>query len=588
VRRVVVDVEKKAASPMRQIALLAILAVLVAGCGGGGGRSASVPASPAKSALTVPMTFNIDVPKLTGAAHSRHPQFISPATAQMLIDVKQGTTSVSGFPTTVPLTTTSGGCTSTLLSTSCQLTIPLGPGTYTATLTTEDANGKAISSAQSVAFTVLLGANNSLSLTLSGIPHEIDVASTAAAVHGSQNEGFQVFGITPQPFVVTARDVDGNIIVGPGAPAFAVSVVSGSAWTAAAPSVAVPNVFTITPPVNALALSLHVTATYGDATCTLPGAVCATTISVKGHAIEFLLVGNGGNVPPGAELVYAAPFTGTPTTVNNPAAFPGGMAMDSSGNLFVSNADNVTVFAPPYTGTPQTIQTGAGSVPAALVVDAAGNLFVANEHANTVAIYQPPYTGAPQNISNGVNVPFALALDGAGNLFVLNLGTSTTNGSVTIYAPPYSGTPITIGTGPGNQTVGLVVDAAADVFVSTFSTNTVSEYAPPYTGTPKAITTGLRSPGALALDASGNLFVANGAKPNSVTVYAPPYTGAPSATITAGLNAPDALAVDRAGTLYVANFFGNTVTEYAPPYTGAATTLTNVTQPGVLKYVFMP
>jgi hypothetical protein len=411
----------------------------------------------------------------------------------MVVDIKQGGVSIAGYPITVALTPTSGGCTSTLASTSCQLSLSLVPGNYTATLTAEDASAQALSIAQSIAFTVVAG-TNTIALTLSGIPHELDVKPGARAVHGSQNEGLLLYGSSAQAFIVNVRDIDGNIIVGPGAPTYAVSLVSGSGWTPANPSGTTPNTFTLTPPgINGAGAVLRVTATYSDTTCSQPGAVCTTTFSVK-NDIQTLFVGNQGN---NHVTVYAPPYTGTPTTISTDVSQPRALTLDAAGDLFVANVNaSVTEYAPPYTGTPTTISTSV-SEPYALALDAAGDLFVADFNAASVTVYAPPYTGTPTTISTGVNGPAALTLDAAGDLFVANYNAAT----VTEYAPPYTGTPTTISAGV-NQPFALTLDAAGDLFVANVGNGgngSVTEYAPPYTGAPTTITTGLSQPVSLLL-----------------------------------------------------------------------------------------
>jgi len=562
---------------MRQSVLLVSLALLgaAAGCGGGGAQNGvpSSAASPGTSLSKDQVTFLIDVPAQGLTASRRRPQYVSPATTQMVIDIRQGGVSIAGYPITVALTPTSGGCTSTLANTSCQLSLSLVPGNYTATLTAEDASAQALSIAQSIAFTVVPVGTNRIALTLSGIPHELDIAPGARAVHGSQNEGLLLYGSSAQPFIVNVRDIDGNIIVGPGAPTYAVSVVSGSGWTPANPSGTAPNTFTLTPPgINRAGAVLRVTATYSDTTCSQPGAVCTTTFSVK-NDIQTLFVANAGN---NHVTEYAPPYTGTPTIISTDVNGPFALTLDAAGDLFVANDGNntVTEYAPPYTGTPTIISTDVNG-PFALTLDAAGDLFVADS-GNTVTEYAPPYTGTPTTISTGVSDPQALALDAAGDLFVANFNPNT----VTEYAPPYTGTPTTISTGV-SEPEALTLDAAGDLFVANVGNNTVTEYAPPYTGTPTTISTGLSYPQALALDAAGDLFVANFGT-YTVTEYAPPYTGTPT-TISTGVSSPYALTLDAAGDLFVANDGNNTVTEYAPPYTGAPTTIsTGVDAPEAL------
>jgi hypothetical protein len=519
-------------------------------CGGG----SSVPHSAASGPTTV--TFKIDKPLGTSAANRRSPKYISPATTALTIDVKQNGSSIGGYPVTAQLTPTSNGCSSTLASTLCQVTLPLAPGSYTATLTTADANNTTLS-AQTISFTIVAGQNNVVPLILSGIPYAIGVTTGGYAVTGSASSGLTLYGTATQPILVSAFDADGNIIIGPGAPAFSASVLSGNNWTVNAPATTAPNTVTITPPgTNGSGATIAVTAVYPDSTCTQTGAVCARTFSITNHIQTLFVATQDAGIdeafPPGQPTILAA-LGSTPEAV----------ALGPSGNLFIATSiTGVAELLPPYTGAPVTIANGVQD-PLALAFDAGGDLFVADSYDSTVREYAPPYTGSPLVTLPGSSV-WGLAVDpSSGNLFV----PSESSHNVLVYAPPYTGTPTTITAGI-DAPFKVALDGAGDLFVLDVGNGWVTEYAPPYTGSPIAtITSGVVSPAGLAIDGTGKLFVANEGG-NNVTIYAPPYTGTP-AVVGSGTFNPFAVALDGAGNLYVANINGSNVTEYAPPYTGS-------------------
>ncbi len=559
--------------------LLALLGASLAGCGAGA-RPGSLPVLPGSgprvsSGLTA---IRIVIPKETVSSSSaRRPQYVSPATTQMTIDVQQGGVSIAGYPQTVGLTPTSSGCTSTLASTLCVLIVALAPGSYTTTIALQDASNAVLSAAQTIPFTVIAGTNNAIDLTLSGVPHSISVTSGAPAVHGSQGGGFTLYGLAAQPVLVTALDADGNYIIGPGSPTFTASMLSGSGFTIANPTTSAPNTVKLTPPgTNGTGEVFSLTAAYSDGTCSLPGAVCSATFTVKNDVQSIFVANQGTNTV----TEYTPPYTGTPTSISNGVVVPTALAMDSAGDLFVaSRGAGVTEYAPPYTGTPTTIANGVNQ-PSAMVLDGAGDLFVANyagytANAGAVTEYAPPYTGTPTTITTGVSQPRALTLDAAGDLFVANGYTNT----VTEYAAPYTGTPTTISTGV-KLPIGLTLDASGRLFVANLLA-TVTENGPPYTGTPTTISSGVSVPIAVTLDGSGNLFVVNQGN-NKVTEYAPPYTGSPTTTISNNVNGPSAGLLDGAGNFFVANQGNGTVTEYAPPYGGSPTATISTNNPVAL------
>ncbi len=551
-----------------------IAAALLAGCAGGSHGSSMLPTSPTTNGRgTGTAVFVINTPQRSASAASRsatsvrtkgvRPQYLSTATQSIVIAIN-GTGSTSYSSTvTAGLTVNSSGCTSTLASTICTLTVPgLQAGSYTATLTTYDgytsgtntATGNVLSAAQAIAFTITAGQSNTINISLSGVPASTVVIPAGAITVGNGSGGYDLFGQGAHTFVVESLDADGNIIAGVGAPLFSIGAVSGSLSPVttspsggSTTSASAPNSFTVTPPTTfaSTTASFTVTPTFtGQATdgCTQTGAHCApvtVTVDMKYLARALFVVNNGSsNV-----TEYALPYTGgAPTaTISNSVSGPLGLAFDSSGNLFVANRGNgtVTEYAPPYTGAPTATISNSVNSPAGLAFDSSGNLFVANNGNNTVTEYALPDTNnaAPKMTISNVTTPSGLAFDSSDDLFVANYG----NGKVTEYAPPYTGTPTTVSLSGLSHANCLAFDSSDHLFVSDDWGN-VTEYAPPYTGTPIAtISNSVGTPQGLTFDSSGNLFVANWF--TAVTEYAPPYTGAPTATITNYVSNPWGLAI---------------------------------------------
>ena len=117
------------------------------------------------------------------------------------------------------------------------------------------------------------------------------------------------------------------------------------------------------------------------------------------------------------------------------------MALDSTGNLYVSNSDSITVYAPSAPGNAAPIRTISGaqtglSNPLGVALDSAGCLYVANILGSSVTIYAPGTTGnaAPRRTVSGARMglsrPGCVALDASGNLYASNIK----NNSITVYA----------------------------------------------------------------------------------------------------------------------------------------------------------
>ncbi len=111
-------------------------------------------------------------------------------------------------------------------------------------------------------------------------------------------------------------------------------------------------------------------------------------------------------------------------------ATPLDLVFDASGNLYSSNAHG----GPAHGGsiirfTPD----GVGSVFAdsgfnlayGLALDSAGNLYVSNYVSSTIEKFSPDGTDLGLFASSGVNLPHGMIFDSAGNLYVANNGNST-------------------------------------------------------------------------------------------------------------------------------------------------------------------
>jgi hypothetical protein len=541
---------------------------MLGACGHGSSTIPPAATAPTSVASAAPAAgargtarFVIKIPPQPAAAQ-RKPAYISPATQSITI-VLSGPT-----PTNVTsnLTPTTSGCSSTLASTSCALTIALMPGAYTGSITTYDGangTGNLLSANQTVAFTIVSGQSNTVSLTLNGVPHQILISSltNAATLSGST---YTLAGPIAASFEVAALDIDGDIIFGAGAPTFTISQTSGSAMTVVGPTTAKPNGFTLMPPAgNAASAAFTITATFGDATCTQTGAVCTTTLATLTHQ-QTMIVDEGNAV-----AVLPWPYTGTPTYLSGINYAPGyayDAAFDASGNLYFVDfgAADVKVYAPPYTGAP-TMTLGDGTLyyPEAVAIGPNGTVFVSDAHA--IFEFALPYTTAPTaHISSGQSEAVAMLFDAAGNLYAANYG----NNTVTRYAPPYTQAPTVLGTGIYEVSV-LGVTPGGIAFASatpSYYEAQFSEFVPPYTS-PTTITADANEVTAFAIGPDGSTLFVGQSGYSRIDQYAPPYTSVLAQTPGQTAQSPVSLSFDAAANLYSANQNQHSIQIFAPPYT---------------------
>jgi hypothetical protein len=317
-------------------------------------------------------------------------------------------------------------------------------------------------------------------------------------------------------------------------------------------------------------------------------------------------------------LAPTGPQCLTPTSLifgpNTGINQPFGIAVDPTGNMYVTNSESnsITVF-PPTAGantTPSAVIASPNAVvnPTGVAIDSTGQIYVANAgaqigDADSITTY-PPASNAgsePSEIIGGggsgdlsmLSDPSAVAvfsstLFGSTKTFiaVTNLtGGYQGNGSVNLYVSP-SGAPFECiaGTAAGDVT-GLsdpVAAVASEFYVYVLNSTGGPDQAGSVTvypiygacptnptpsrtianSSPQGGSTQFQSPAGMALDSSNNIYVTNdgsiGGNPDSITIYPAGSNGdvAPSAVISGsntGLNMPQGIATDNSGNIYVAN-----------------------------------
>jgi uncharacterized protein YjiK len=328
-------------------------------------------------------------------------------------------------------------------------------------------------------------------------------------------------------------------------------------------------------------------------------------------SITVYAPGSNGNVAPSATIV------GDRTGLNS----PGGIALDSVGNIYVTNdvaatpsggEDKITVYARGSNGNaaPKATLFALGlAYPTGIVVDSSGNLYVANMGSTMGAvdsiIVYPPNSLVPTKaigLETALDQPSGITVDRSGNIYVTNQENG--NGrldSVNVYSPgSYAqGAPSAAIIGTKTklaQPFGIATDSRGNLYVANFEdgshgrgsitiypTSSKGNAAPSLTISGDK--TGLSSPSGIALDSSGRLYVANvtgGPDGNgSITVYRAGSRGnaSPIASISdnpncapcdkTGLSSPQGVALDSSGNIYVANVNGGaashgSVTIYPP------------------------
>lgn len=315
---------------------------------------------------------------------------------------------------------------------------------------------------------------------------------------------------------------------------------------------------------------------------------------------------------------------------------PYGIAVDTSGNVYVGDANDSRVRKIAPNGSVTTLAgngtfgyaNGTGGPggtaefagPYGLAVDSSGNVYVADNSNHRIREIAPNGTvtllagNGARSYANGAAItagfdqPTGVAVDTSGNVYVADYANSdirmiNTSGTVSTLAGNQgqgfvNGTGGSGGSAAFNNPLGVAIDSLGNVYVADTSNNRIREIAPNGTVTTlagngtsghvdgtggAAGTAEFDSPQGVAVDASGNVYVAD--KYNScVREIAPNGTvitlaggaygyadGTGGAGGTAKFYEPYGVAVDLSGNVYVADWFNNRIRKIAPG--GTVTTL---------------
>jgi sugar lactone lactonase YvrE len=307
-------------------------------------------------------------------------------------------------------------------------------------------------------------------------------------------------------------------------------------------------------------------------------------------------------------LAGLAGSTGTADGPGSAARFtnPAGMAVDSSGNVYVADSANNTIRRVTPAGETSTIAGTAPYVgrddgigpaarfyrPSGVAFDADGNLYVADTNHSWIRKITPAAevsTIAGRGRSSGhVNgtgnearfyTPFGLAADQSGNLYVAD----TYNGAIRKVTPAAVVTTIAAMYGPH----GVTVDAG-NLYVASGWTHTIRKITPDgavsivagsdgTAGSTDGTATAARfnTPLGIAVDANANLFVADTLNhtvrkitPEGVVTTFAGAAGADGSVDGPGgearFDGPEGIAIDRNGNLFVSEPENATIRKITP------------------------
>jgi hypothetical protein len=245
--------------------------------------------------------------------------------------------------------------------------------------------------------------------------------------------------------------------------------------------------------------------------------------------------------------------------------------------LFVSNAsaDEVEMYDPKTPNpSPEGSITSGLSTPFGLAVDTSGSLYVANLGNSSVTVYKAGTSSPSLTITDGIDEPYDVTVDSSGDVFVSNLGNNTIVAYKSGATSPYE----SINFNSYGQAVGIGVDGGNNVWVGCDTTSSVYEI-PKGSTTPKdANLSGLNGTIDVSFGKKDVMYVSNFGGSN-VTVYT--YgTTSPSTTITDGIekNGPTFNGFTKSGYFFQTNQEENVV-GYMKNKTSPFSTISGLSDP---------
>ena len=303
--------------------------------------------------------------------------------------------------------------------------------------------------------------------------------------------------------------------------------------------------------------------------------------------------------------------------------YPAGVAVDGSGNVYVADTSNYTVRKVTPAGVVSTLAGTAGSpgsldgtgaaarfnVPRGVAVDGSGNVYVTDANSHTLRKVTPEgvvttlagtYGNSGSADGTGAAAQFyfpaGVAVDGSGNVYVADSYNNTIRkvtpaGVVTTVAGTAGNSGSADGTGAAarfNRPSGVAVDGSGNVYVADTNNNTIRKVTPAGVVTTVAGTAGISGsadgtgaaarlyyPAGVAVDGSGNVYVADTENdtirkltPAGVVTTVAGTAGIPGSADGPGAAArfggPTSVAVDGSGNIYVADSGNFTIRKITP------------------------
>jgi len=240
---------------------------------------------------------------------------------------------------------------------------------------------------------------------------------------------------------------------------------------------------------------------------------------------------------------------------------PSGVAVDGSGDVYIADTDNFRVLKEALSGGSYSESAVAsfthvdGSAPIGVAVDGSGNVYISlGPEAGTVYKETPTATGYIQStVVGGLPSDAQIAVDGSGDVYI---AVNETNGWIAKETPAAGGyTQSAIPVSGAGVPFGVAVDGTGNVYIAFTDSDDIGQVfkeTPSTSGYVQSTipTSGLNQPQGIVLDGSGNIYIADSGNSQAVKLDLadPPTLSFSTATVgSTSTDSPQAIAVENVG-----------------------------------------